>query len=56
METKRPRVAFGDDFDDVQSRVQEYARANGLLMPRAYGELIKQSLDEGDAAEGDDEY
>lgn len=31
--------------DEDMERADAYAKANGLLMPRAYGELIQAGLD-----------
>ena len=43
MEERHLRVDLTDE--DIQ-RAKEYAEANGLRMPRAYGNLLRAGLDE----------
>lgn len=42
MEERHLRV---DLSEEDRERVQEYAEAQGLRMPRAYGDLIRAGLD-----------
>ena len=45
MEERHLRVHLTDE--DIQ-RAKEYAKANGLRMPRAYGDLIRAGLNAED--------